>query len=153
MLGPCHPYRAKKRDFRRPGGHQSECQIFTARTTDLLPGGGRNFFAGFPSGHYRHLNPRFLGTDLIGQGSYTFTPGLNFYKYIPPALLHANLWYTLSTDTTVAGKRTYYPDKVTLNLAMEYPIVRRRWIFLFEFVSSYDGGRLIGPQANQPPKP
>jgi hypothetical protein len=109
-------------------------------------------FVNLPSGHYRHLNPRFLGTDLIGQGSYTFTPGLNFYKYVPPALFHANLWYTLSTDTTIAGRRTFYPDKVTLNLAMEYPIVRRRWIFLFEFVSSYDGGRLIGHKANVPPQ-
>jgi hypothetical protein len=110
------------------------------------------FFVSFPSGHYRHPNPRFLGTDHIGQGSYNFTPGLNFYKYIPPALLHGNLWYTLSTDTTIGGRRTYYLDKVTLNLAMEYPIVRRRWIFLFEFVSSYDGGRLIGHKANTPPQ-
>ncbi len=75
---------------------------------------------------------------------------MNLYKYVPPALLHANLWYTLSTATTIAHRPTYYPDKITLNLAVEYPIVRRRWIFLFEFLSYYDGGRLIGHNANAP---
>ncbi len=31
-------------------------------------------FVEFPSGHYQHLNPRFLGTDFIGQGTYPSPP-------------------------------------------------------------------------------
>jgi hypothetical protein len=103
----------------------------------------------FPTGHHRHLNPGNLGTDQLGQGAYTFTPGLNLFKYLPPVLLYGNLWYSMSTAATVNGVRTYYPDSVTLNLAMEYPLKEKQLVFLLELVSSYDAGRLIGPRANQ----
>jgi hypothetical protein len=109
------------------------------------------FTVDFPTGHHRHLNPGLLGIDQLGRGAYTFTPGLNFYKFVDPVLLYGNLWYGLSTDATVAGQRLHYRDKVTLDLAMEYPL-SRRWIFLLEYVSFYDGGRLLGPRADQPPR-
>jgi hypothetical protein len=110
------------------------------------------FTVNFPSGHHLHLNPGNLGTDQLGRGAYNFTPGLNFYKYVPPVLLYANLWYTMSTAATVTGSRLYYPDRVTMNLALEWPLVRDRWVFLWELVSSYDGGRLFGHAANTAPQ-
>jgi hypothetical protein len=106
----------------------------------------------FPTGHHRHLNLGNLGTDQLGRGSYALTPGLNFYKYVPPVLLYANLWYTMYTGATVAGSRNYYPDRVTVNLAVEWPLVQNRLIFLWELVSYYDAGRLLGPRANHPPQ-
>jgi hypothetical protein len=110
------------------------------------------FTVNFPSGHHLHLNPGNLGTDQLGRGAYTFTPGLNFYKYVTPVLLYANLWYTMSTAATVAGNRLYYPDRVTVNLALEWPLIKDRWNFLWELVSSYDGGRIFGPAANTAPQ-
>jgi hypothetical protein len=110
------------------------------------------FSATFPSGHHLHLNPGNLGTDQLGRGAYAFTPGLNFYKYVPPVLLYANLWYTMYTAATVAGDRLYYPDRVTVNLALEWPLLKDRWVFLWEVVSYYDAGRLCGHAANAAPQ-
>jgi hypothetical protein len=109
------------------------------------------FSTTFPTGHHRHLNPGNLETDQLGQGAYSFTPGLNFFKNAPPFLLYGNLWYTMFTDATVAGVRTHYRDQVTVNLAAEYPLPGP-WVFLCEFVSLYDAGRVIGSRSNQPPK-
>lgn len=109
------------------------------------------FGVNFPTGHHRRLNPARLGTDQLGAGSYTFTAGFNFFKVVQPALLYANLYYNLSTDATVSGARIHPRDFVTLNVAMEYPLAGR-WVFLLELVSTWDAGRLIGPQADQPPK-
>jgi hypothetical protein len=108
--------------------------------------------AAFPSAHHLHLNPGNLGTDQLGRGSYGFTAGFNFYKHASPVLLYVNLWYTLYSAGTVAGNRNYYPDRVTLNLAMEWPFIKDRWVLLWEVVSYYDAGRLIGHQANQSPQ-
>ena len=91
------------------------------------------FSVTFPSGHHLHLSPGNLGTDQLGQGSYSFTPGLNFYKYVPPVLLYANLWYTLCTGANVGGERLNYRDRVTVNLALEWPIVRDRWLKAVSF--------------------
>jgi hypothetical protein len=110
------------------------------------------FSATFPSGHHLHLNPGNLGTDQLGSGAYAFTPGLNFQKYVPPVMLYANLWYTMYTAASVAGKRLYYPDRVTVNLALEWPLIRDRWVFLWELVSYYDAGRLCGHVANTAPQ-
>jgi hypothetical protein len=106
------------------------------------------FSVTFPSGHHLHLNPGNLGTDLLGQGCYSFTPGLNFFKYVPPVLLYANLWYTMYTGAKVGNERLNYRDRVTVNLALEWPIVRDRLNLLWELVSFYDAGRLLGPPAN-----
>ena len=110
------------------------------------------FAVAFPSGHHLHFNPGNLGTDQLGRGSFTFTPGLNFFKYVPPVLLYANLWYTIYTGATVVGERLYYRDRATANLALELPLVKDRWVFLWELVSYYDAGRLLGHQANYVPR-
>jgi hypothetical protein len=108
--------------------------------------------ATLPTGHHCHLNPGNLGTDQLGQGAFSFTPGLNLFKYAPPFLLYANVLYTLSTGATVAGNRLYYPDQVGVNLAMEYPLPGTRLVLLWELVSYFDAGRLLGPRANQSPQ-
>ena len=105
----------------------------------------------FPTGHHRRLNPGNLGTDQLGLGAYGFTPGLNFFKNARPFLLYGNLWYSMFTDATVAGARTHYRDRVTINLAAEYPLPGS-FVFLGELVSGYDAGRLMGPRPNQPPR-
>jgi hypothetical protein len=110
------------------------------------------FTATFPSGHHIHLNPGNLGTDQLGRGAYAFTPGVNLYKFVPPVLLYGNLWYTMYTAANVGGKRLYYPDRVTVNLALEWPLVRGRWVFLWELVSYCDAGRLCGHVANTAPQ-
>ncbi len=127
---------------------------------------------GFPSGHYRHLNPGRLGTDLLGSGSYTFTLGLNMSKYVSPVILYGNIWYTTSTDyTTREDRPTFFWDEdgelaegdpvstkvrkhprdyVTINLAAEYPLTKK-WVALLELYSYWDGGRLFGHKANMAP--
>jgi hypothetical protein len=35
---------------------------------------------GWPSGHANHLNPRLLGQDAVGTGSFNFITGVNLYK-------------------------------------------------------------------------
>jgi hypothetical protein len=104
----------------------------------------------FPTGHHLHLNSGNLGTDLLGQGSFSFTPGLNLFKYVPPVLLYGNLWYTMYTRANVAGARLYYPDRVNLNFALEYPIPGTPLVILWELVSYFDACRLLGPRANVP---
>ena len=49
-------------------------------------------------------------------------------------------------------KPLYYRDRLTINLAMEYPLPATRLVFLWELVSYYDAGRLLGPRANQAPQ-
>ncbi len=110
------------------------------------------FATDFPTGHYRHLNPRFLGTDEIGGGSYVFTAGFNFSKYLRPFMLYANLWYSMATDYTNIDGRQHPRDFVTINLAGEYPFpFAPKWVALLEVVSTWDGGRLFGHKANVPP--
>ena len=130
------------------------------------------FATGFPTGHFRHLNPGRLDTDILGGGAYAFTTGLNASKCLKPFILYANLWYTMqtaySTREDLAGMfsrsgrqpggerpastlmRNYPRDYVTVNLAAEY-IVTAKWIALLELTSTWDAGRLIGHQANVPP--
>lgn len=108
------------------------------------------FSVTFPTGHHRRLNPARLGTDQLGAGFYIFTGGFDFFKFAPPVLLYANLYYHLTTDATVGGARLHPRDFVTVNLAAEYPLTRR-WVLLLELVSTWDAGRLIGPQADQSP--
>jgi hypothetical protein len=130
------------------------------------------FATGFPTGHFRHLNPGRLDTDILGGGAYTFTTGLNSSKCLKPFVVYANLWYTTqtaySTREDFAGiahdkdgnlvesapastlMRNYPRDYVTLNLAAEY-IITAKWIALLELTSTWDAGRLIGHQANVPP--
>jgi len=136
------------------------------------------FTTGFPTGHFRHLNPGRLGMDEIGGGAYAFTTGLNVSKWVKPFIFYGNLWYTMQTAFTgredrsplvsvldengvetgeleegdpVATKVRNYPrDIITVNLAAEYPITKK-WVALLELTSSWDGGRLFGHKANLAP--
>ncbi|MBM4273036.1 MAG: transporter [Deltaproteobacteria bacterium] len=123
------------------------------------------FATTFPTGHFRHLNPRFLGIDAIGGGSYAFTTGFNLSKWLKPFIFYGNLYYTWQTSFTTeetiftddAGaignpiqRRTHPRDFIVANLAVEYPI-NKKWVALLELTSTWDAGRLVGPQANGPP--
>jgi hypothetical protein len=114
---------------------------------------------GFPTGHFRNLNPSRLGTEALGGGAYTFTAGLNLSKFLKPFIFYGNLWYTMQTDFISQGQdelgnpasiRNHPRDYVTVNMAMEYPITKK-WIALLELYSTWDGGRLMGPKANLAP--
>jgi hypothetical protein len=113
----------------------------------------------FPSGHFRHLNPGRLGTDAIGGGTYAFTTGFNVSKYLKPFIVYGNFWYTLQTDYSTTDvdelgnpvtNRNHPRDYVTVNLAAEYPIIGK-WVACLELTSTWDGGRIVGPKANQAP--
>jgi len=116
---------------------------------EKIPAVAGILIVGFPTGHHRHLNSRLLGIDQLGTGAYSFTVGMDIFKYVKPLLLYGNIWYTGFTDATVGGQKVYYPDKIILNGAMEWPLAKR-WVFLLELVSTWDAGRLIGTRANQP---
>jgi hypothetical protein len=107
-----------------------------------------------PTGHARQLEPKLLDIDQTGIGAFAFTWGIDILKYLPnvPVILYANLWYTNYADGNVNGARTYYPDLVTVNFAMEIPFRNspsNRWALLFELLSNWDAGRMFGPKANQ----
>jgi hypothetical protein len=107
-----------------------------------------------PTGHARQLEPKLLDIDQTGIGAFSFTWGIDVFKYLPqvPILLYANIWYTNFTDGNVNGARIYYPDQVTVNFALEIPFKNspsNRWAFLLEILSDWDAGRMFGPQANQ----
>jgi hypothetical protein len=145
------PTRQKDADFGGLGDINLTAKYLLLDEQGKFPAVSGIFSTTFPTGHYRRLNPGNLGTDQLGQGAFAFTPGINFYKYVHPFLLYGNLWYSMFTDATVAGVTKYYRDQVTVNLAAEYPL-RQPFVFLIEFDSTYDAGRLIGPRSNQPPK-
>ena len=110
----------------------------------------------FPTGHASPLEPKFLSIDQTGLGAFSFTWGLDIFKYLPgvPVLLYANIWYTNSADGWVNRARVNYPDQVVFNLAMEIPLQNspdNRWAFLVEVLSNWDAGRMFGPRANQAP--
>jgi hypothetical protein len=109
------------------------------------------FATDFPTGHFRHLNPRFLLADAIGGGAYIFTTGFNVSKCLNPVILYGNFWYSMSPAYTREIGRLYPRDFVTVNLAGEY-VITNKWIALLEFTSFYDGGRLIGHKSNVPPQ-
>jgi len=140
--------------------------------TEKLPTVSAIFTPTFPTGHFRHLNPGRLGTDIIGGGAYAFTTGLNMSKWVKPFIFYGNVWYTMQTafstredrtalvrdengdlvesDPVSTSLRNYPRDFVTLNLAAEYPIIGK-WVALLELTSTWDAGRLFGHQANLPP--
>lgn len=107
------------------------------------------FATDFPTGKFDSLNPRKLGADVTGSGSYVFTTGFNVSKYVKPFILYANIWYSMPTSYTDDDGHQYPGDFVTLNLAAEYPITQK-WIALLELTSSMSGGRLFGPDTNGP---
>ena len=108
------------------------------------------FAAGFPTGHFKRLNPGLLGVDALGGGSYAFVTGLNLSKYLKPFIFYGNIWYFMQTAFTDDGGRNYPRDVVRVNLAAEYPITKK-WVALLELTSFWDAGRLFGHKANVPP--
>jgi len=127
--------------------------------TQTTPTVSAIFTPTFPSGHFRHLNPGRLGTDLLGGGTYAFTTGFNLSKYLKPFIFYGNFWYTLQTDCSTDDvdeegnplvRRIHPRDFVTVNLAAEYPITRK-WVALLELTSTWDAGRLVGPRCNVQP--
>jgi hypothetical protein len=107
------------------------------------------FLTGFSTGHHNRLNPRLLGTDMIGNGAFTFTFGFNLYKLVSSVKLYGNLWYTMSTDAKVNEKPIRPRDTATFNFAAEYPL-GKQWIVLGELLSKWDTERLIGRRSGQP---
>jgi hypothetical protein len=111
------------------------------------------FATDFPTGHFKHLNPRFLGADALGGGAFIFTTGLNISKCLDPFVLYGNFWYSMSTAFSDDEMRRYPRDFVTVNLAGEYVLSKnKKWVALVELTSFFDGGRLIGRKANVPPQ-
>jgi hypothetical protein len=97
---------------------------------------------GWPSGHASHLNPVFLGQDAIGTGSFSFTTGVNLYKWVKPFLLYSNIWLN-SPINLDKQKADFEPqpvrnrENVTFNLAAEYPL-NQQWIILLEMYSNWN---------------
>jgi hypothetical protein len=96
---------------------------------------------GFPTGHAQHLNPRFLGQDAVGTGSFNFITGLNLYKWVKPFLFYSNIWlnspinmFRLNGNDTPQAVRNR--ENVTFNLAAEYPL-NKKWILLLEMYSTW----------------
>jgi hypothetical protein len=113
------------------------------------------FSVQLPTGHANPLEPKLLGLDQTGSGAYAWTYGIDIFKYLPPCLLYGNVFYTNFGDATVNGVRTYYPDVVTGNIAVEIPLKNspaNKWVFLLEVLSTWSGGRMIGHKANQTPQ-
>jgi hypothetical protein len=109
------------------------------------------FATDFPTGHFKNLNPRFLGTDVTGGGTYVYTIGLNVSKCLNPIILYGNFWYSMSNAFTLNIGRIYPRDFTTVNLAAEY-VITKKWVALLEFTSFWDCGRVIGHKANMPPQ-
>jgi hypothetical protein len=106
---------------------------------------------GFPSGHASNLNPRFLGQDAIGTGSFNFTTGVNLYKWLKPFLVYSNIW--LNTPVNLFTSRddaVRNHENVTFNLAAEYPI-SKRWVALLEMYSTWTWSNIYTPLGFQSP--
>jgi hypothetical protein len=120
------------------------------KETDTLPTVSGIFAVDFPTGKYRSLNPRLLGIDAIGGGSYVFTTGLNVSKWMKPFIFYGNLYYSMPTSYTDDDMKVLPRDFVTVNLAAEYPITEK-WIALLELTSFWEGNRIWGKGANTSP--
>jgi len=103
---------------------------------------------GFPTGHHRHFNPQKLGTDQLGGGAYTFTPGLNLSKWLCPVYLYANLWYSMHTTAYVNGKYINPRDQITLNLAAQW-FFTPRWSLILECYNNWQAGKLLAPASHE----
>lgn len=148
-------------DERGPGGERSSdfgglgdisltFKYRLVEESETLPTISAVFTPTFPTGHFRHLNPRRLGTDAIGGGAYVLTPGINISKYVKPFIFYGNVWYSMQTDFHDDDGAQHPRDFVTANFAMEYPFTSQ-WVGCLELTSTWDGGRLFGPSPNAPP--
>ena len=88
------------------------------------------FATDFPTGHFNHLNPRFLGADAIGGGSYIFTTGFNVSKCLDRFVLYGNFWYSMSTaftDDNIAGAIPGTSSPSTWPASMSSAKIRSGW--------------------------
>ena len=118
--------------------------------TPTLPTISGIFAVDFPTGRYRNLNPRLLGLDALGGGSYVFTTGVNVSKWMRPFIFYGNFYYSMPTAFTDDEGKKIPRDFVTVNLAAEYPLAKK-WVALLELTSFWDGGSLFGHRPNVAP--
>jgi hypothetical protein len=106
---------------------------------------------GFPTGHAHHLNPASLNQDAIGTGAFTFTTGVNLYKWLKPFLVYSNIWLNSPVNLYTSNSRSVRSREfVTFNLAMEYPI-NKKWVALLEMYSNWTWTNISTPQGFQSP--
>jgi hypothetical protein len=107
----------------------------------------------FPTGHHYHLNSARGGTDVLGGGTFAFTPGVNLSKWVGPVYLYANLWYSFPTrEPGAPANQQASPlllmvngrNLITGNLAAEWPLTGR-WVALLECYSSWSAGSMFRP--------
>ncbi len=114
----------------------------------------------WPSGHASHLNPRFLpvpgAADAVGTGAFTFSTGVNLFKWVKPFLLYGNIWLNspINIFKMTAGNSKEPParamESVTFNLAAEYPLTER-WTLLLEMYSTWTWNTILTPVGFQTP--
>ena len=106
---------------------------------------------GFPTGHAHHLNPALLNQDAIGTGAFTFTTGVNLYKWLKPFLVYSNIWLNSPVNLYTSNSRSVRSREfVTFNLAAEYPITKK-WVALLEMYSNWTWTNISTPQGFQSP--
>jgi hypothetical protein len=112
----------------------------------------------WPSGHASHLNPRFLPlagpADAVGTGAFTFTTGVNLFKWVKPLLLYSNIWWNSPVNIfKMTASNSKAPpvramESVTFNLAAEYPLTER-WTLLLEMYSTWTWNTILTPVGSQ----
>ncbi len=119
--------------------------------TDFRPAVTAVGGVGFPTGHAHHLNPALLGQDAIGTGAFTFTTGVNLYKWLKPFLVYSNIWLNTPVNLYTSNSSSVRSREfVTFNLAAEYPI-SKRWVALVEMYSNWTWINISTPQGYQSP--
>ena len=110
------------------------------------------FGIGFPTGHASHLNPKFLGVDAIGTGSFAFTTGVNLYKWVKPLLIYSNIWITNPVNIYPGNSENVRSRSyVTFNLAAELPL-NKKFVALCEMYSNWTWTTITTPQGYQTPQ-
>lgn len=125
--------------------------IEEGKFTPWMPAVTAVFGTGFPTGHASHLNPRFMTTDEIGTGAFTFTTGINLFKWLKPFLVYSNIWISTPVNIYPTGPNNVRSrEYVTFNLAAEYSF-NKKWIGLVEFYSTWTWQPIVSAQGFQSP--
>ena len=117
----------------------------------------------WPSGHASHLNPRFLplagAADAVGTGAFTFTTGVNLFKWVRPFLLYSNIWLNSPINIFRMTGGDGQPESAPasgahgerhFNLAAEYPLTEG-WTLLLEMYSTWTWDTILTPVGSQVP--
>lgn len=144
------PHGKRSADYGGIGDISVTAKYLLFDETPCMPAVAGVFGVGFPTGNASHLNPDRLGADAIGSGAFTFTTGVNLYKWVKPFLLYSNIWLN-SPINAYSGKDSVQSEEfVTFNLAAEYPLTSQ-WTALLEFYSTWTFEDPSGPQGFQSP--